>query len=61
MIGSRRDDIEGSKSNGASTKAWLPMPSKGLGKIVPEWGGGRTRYRRKVDVIPVVTFLIPLA
>ena len=55
-----RADIAGSKSNGASEKAWLPMPSIGLGKIVPGWGGGRTKYRRKIDVIPVVTFLIPL-
>ena len=49
MIG--RADIEGSKSNGASTKAWLPRPSIGLVKINQGGGGGLTKYPRKVDVI----------
>ena len=48
MIG--RADIEGSKSNGASTKDWLPMTSIELIKKTPGWGGGLTKYPRKVDV-----------
>ena len=46
-----RADIEGSKSNGASKKAWLPMPSIGLEKIVTGWGVGSQSIVEKLTLL----------